>query len=346
MGVMVNGESKQWVKDAKLGSNNFIFIEDNLFDGHRTSISGKGSALFVARYNTITNNYLLHAINTLSAQGTADFNKYGSRAVEIYNNTITNTVAKDGVTPVAGLTADKLAETAIMMRGGDALVHDNTIQGFRFAVGASIYPVPTSATYPIMSQPGYLSGLALGPNHTGTDAASADGDLFSYNNNFTPVAGTLTSNVFNNFQTSLYKVDRDYHLVAKPGYTMYTYPHPLQAGLVALKSGNAGVDTDTDTNPVQLPVANTAINQAVQLNLYPNPTNGAFSIQISNAQESQYKIDILDVTGRIIQSQQVSANFDGTTRQLDISDALPGTYFLRVSSENAVVSTKTFQLVK
>jgi hypothetical protein len=323
-GVVIYGASKQWIKNPKLGSGNFIFIEDNTFDTHRHAIAAGGSALYVARYNKFNNNLMQHCIDTHSAQGTNDANHYGSRAVEIYNNNLTNTRFKDGTPIVSGLQASRLNETGILMRAGDAIVFNNTVVGYRFAVGISVYPDPGSVPYPLMSQPGYLSGLNLGPNHTGTDSIKSDGDLFAYNNTFTPWVSSQSSSVFYNYNSSLYKQNRDYHLVAKPGYKSYIYPHPL-------------------TKRVNISTTINTINTA-EINMYPNPATDLLNIQLPDNERQEYKMEIFDLLGRTTLSRNLSISANENIFQLAISDLKPGTYLLRMSTAKDVYMKKFIKI--
>src|SRR5262249_20896351 len=120
-----------------------------------------------------------------------------------------------------------LVEPAVAIRGGEALLYDNYIDGFRFGltVNASFPDDDPSSSYPIRYASGYLSGLALGPGHTGIDLPEGDGDLFYWNNSFTSYDTGGNSVEFHNYKPSALKLDRDLHPVAKPGYATFAYPH-------------------------------------------------------------------------------------------------------------------------
>src|SRR4051812_5394535 len=176
-GVVIYGTNTAWVTDPKFGTGNFIFIEDNVFDYHRHSVAAGGCALYVFRYNTVKNNVAgntAHAIDAHEARLEAGYNYYSSRAIEVYKNTIVNTLFKDGTTNcpdgtplVAGKSPGWLVECAIRTRGGEALIHDNSIEGYRFGVGL-VTPKLTT-TYPSPYQQGYTSAVKYGASHTGVD---------------------------------------------------------------------------------------------------------------------------------------------------------------------------------
>ncbi len=229
-GVEVFGENKQWVNDAQFGSANFIFVEDNTFDVHRHAIAGGGCGLYVFRYNIIINNNIGRnsgqAIDAHEARQTPGANYYSTRAVEIYNNQVINTTFEDGTEIAPGGSAKSLVENAILIRGGEALIHDNELQGYRFGIGVMNFVATGLQQYPVFTQIGYASGLNYGPNHKGVDSNYGNGDLFAWNNSFTPYPGTDTSSLFYNYQPGYFQEDRDYHFVAKPSYEPYVYPHP------------------------------------------------------------------------------------------------------------------------
>lgn len=226
-GISVFGANLKWIDNPSFGTSNFIFIEDNTFDTHRHAVTGGGCALYVFRYNTIKNNLIAQAIDAHEARLVSGANYYSTRAVEVYGNTMINTTFKDGTAIVSGGNAQNLSNNAILIRGGEAVVYNNTIQGFRFGVGIINFEVTGKQLYPIPYQIGCQSGLTYGSQHSGVDALSGAGDLFCWSNTFTPyVDSAHSSQAFNNFQPEYFKEERDYHLSAKPDYTSYIYPHP------------------------------------------------------------------------------------------------------------------------
>jgi hypothetical protein len=227
--VSVFGENTQWTEEPNFGSGNFIFIEDNIFDIGRHAVAAGGCGRYVARYNTITNFHIAQALDAHEAQGSGGgLNFYATRAVEIYNNTIINTTFKDGTPIVPGRPAQDLSNNAILIRGGEALIHNNTISGFRMGVGMiDFHTAAGVGGYPTVHSIGYRSGIALGSGHSGTGASEGDGDLFMWDNNITlyidpssPIAELY------NYDNTKWVEGRDYHKSAKPNYTPYQYPHP------------------------------------------------------------------------------------------------------------------------
>jgi hypothetical protein len=248
-GVVIYGESNKWCKNTGFGTSNFIFIENCRFDYHRHSIASAGLSRYVARYDSVLYNIIsgpnAHAIDTHQARElTTGTNRHGSRATEVYNNWIINPTQINGTTPIAnGVRYDSLEERAIGCGNGDMVVHDNYISGYRFPIG--VFQLESSSyRYPYLEQPGSGSGKKYGRSHTGTDGSKSDGDVFIWSNTTVLVtlkSGVLTQPIFI-YNTASYggvgvasdyiALNRDYHIVTRPGYASYTYPHPLRAKAV------------------------------------------------------------------------------------------------------------------
>jgi hypothetical protein len=321
-GVAVFGTNNKWIVNPRLGSSNFIFVENNTFDFHRHSIAAGGCALYVFRNNTVLNNIAGggdHAIDAHAARLTPGLNFYGTRAVEVYNDSVVNTTFTDGTPIVPGQSAQLLSNNGVLIKAGDAIIHDNYIQGYRFAVGIIDDNANGVQTYPIISQPGYLSGLWYGPNNTGVSGLDGDGDLFSWNNAFTPYAGTYSSAVFYNFQPNYFVEDRDYHLLAKPNYTPYTYPHPLSNNVV-----NPNVVTGITPPPTS---GGKRHHHGRYFSSYPNPAAGQITVA-SDTIMPDVMVELMDISGRILQTGKMSSLY----LTFDLTGVSEGYYFLRMTS--------------
>ncbi len=238
-GVSVYGNNNQWIDDPQFGSENFIFIEDNYFVGHRHSIAGGGAGRYVFRHNVAADNLFGHAIDAHEARGgtiSQSTGYFSTRAYEVYENSVYNTKFKDGTLFIDGSTQEpynRLVRVAIGIRGGEGLVYNNKIEGYRFGIELFVIPhFPGDDEYPISYQIGYQSGKKLGPRHSGNQLPEGGGDLFIWANTFIPFRASDPG--FTPFYTGYERPDRllkdrDYHLATeKPGYTPYTYPHPLR----------------------------------------------------------------------------------------------------------------------
>lgn len=72
------------------------------------------------------------------------------------------------------------------------------------------------------------------------------------------------------------------------------------------------------------------INKQDLVKVYPNPSNGIFTIESGSAAEKM--IEVTDMTGRIVKSGSVT----GTNIQVNLNDVADGIYYLKVKSGDAV----------
>lgn len=83
-----------------------------------------------------------------------------------------------------------------------------------------------------------------------------------------------------------------------------------------------------DENPNELAVA-----------ISPNPSNGLFKLNLTDLNDSQFEIMVLDVAGHVIMHE----NVQGTEKQLNLTDQNNGVYFIKIISDNRSV-TKRVQI--
>jgi hypothetical protein len=186
-GVVVMGENV-WPKKCVPGSADAVFIEDCQLIGSRHAVASNAGAHYVFRHNLIQGNVNSQAID---AHGMGYGSKCGTRMIEVYRNRI----EKPG---------DR--RMAMMIRGGDGLIFENTIKGYKQAIVLCLEfgtPPKLKKSYPARDQ---------------------IRDMWAWKNtsNGRPVRPTIFHNAKN-----FIKLDRDYHLKPRPGYQPYTYPHPL-----------------------------------------------------------------------------------------------------------------------
>lgn len=81
---------------------------------------------------------------------------------------------------------------------------------------------------------------------------------------------------------------------------------------------------------------------AVSLELFPNPTSGVFTINLSAAQFNNADLRVMDALGKEVFSQR-GLSVSGTYNvQVDLSSQPQGIYFVTVSGENQHVTKKIF----
>ena len=78
------------------------------------------------------------------------------------------------------------------------------------------------------------------------------------------------------------------------------------------------------------------------ISCFPNPTNGALSIDISNLNQSDYTLELSDFTGRLVYSDKINSSAD-KMRTIDISRLAKGVYNLRLCNKNSNFIRKIFK---
>lgn len=223
-----------WSLPLNLGSDEAVYIEDSTFTMPTGCYLGVSDSFYggrrVFRYNTVTNLYWQNH----AARG---FERGGSVVNEVYNNDFNAT--------------DAAWSRAIHIRSGTGVVFNNTLRGFFNTMnvdnqrsngqntdspfgacdGTSSWDGNTSGQsgWPCLDQIGRGSGTSF-PNQPSVP-------LYVWNNG--SASGCHTGGSCANDITMTSDGDshvasgRDYFnngTTAKPGYTAYTYPHPLQGG--------------------------------------------------------------------------------------------------------------------
>ncbi|MGD0710559.1 MAG: T9SS type A sorting domain-containing protein [Bacteroidales bacterium] len=75
--------------------------------------------------------------------------------------------------------------------------------------------------------------------------------------------------------------------------------------------------------------------------IYPNPTNGSFTLSYYNYDNSQTEINLYNMLGQILLTKTVSQTVGLNTQKFDISTYSQGMYFLEFTSTNSKGEKKT-----
>jgi hypothetical protein len=236
--VFVNGMgnfsavSSQWAANLGLGTDDAVYVEDCAFnyDGRGNCMDSNRGGKYVFRYNTVVQSRLeAHSLQSDVERAT--------RKWEIYNNTITAT---------SGIWAPML------IRGGTGVIFNNTIAG------------PWSERNIVLDNVRSCSSIGAAGNCNGSSrwdgnssggagypcrdqiGRSTDQSLWTTSNPYPPQAiepAYFWNNKYSDgsdIEVTLHscaasqahiKRNRDWYLgIPKPGYTPYTYPHPLVTG--------------------------------------------------------------------------------------------------------------------
>jgi len=106
----------------------------------------------------------------------------------------------------------------------------------------------------------------------------------------------------------------------------------------------------TNSSTIYINVINTAatgikINNeaAAHVSLYPNPSNGLFTLQLNNisANASKAQISISNILGEVIYASQEQINNNGLSKEIDLQNIANGSYFMKVSVGDRTYTNKT-----
>ena len=77
-------------------------------------------------------------------------------------------------------------------------------------------------------------------------------------------------------------------------------------------------------------------------NVFPNPTNGSFSLKIAGPKYGSFEYELTDIAGKIILREEFYKSTEINTQEIDVLDQ-PGIYFLKVHNGDMI---KTIKIIK
>jgi hypothetical protein len=211
-------------EDVSPGDSTFVFIEDNYFSGQMSPVVGGWGGLYVFRHNYVERNEWHGCLNMHGgSENHGDATQLPTRMIEVYENTFVKATEDD---PINSGQAD---EGIIISFGGEAVVWNNIIDGYSTGMTIAVWEGKWDTDYPAdWYMAGYTSGVNYGPDHTGTDPDTyGEDDWFIWDNTYKNMEGSPKLSVKQPEDNRYIQEGRDYHFVARPNYTPYTYPHPL-----------------------------------------------------------------------------------------------------------------------
>lgn len=78
------------------------------------------------------------------------------------------------------------------------------------------------------------------------------------------------------------------------------------------------------------------LSNELSVAISPNPSNGLFNIQLTEADASSFQVTVYDISGTEVYSESVLSK----NKAIDLSNHKAGTYFIKVLTENKSVVKK------
>jgi hypothetical protein len=76
----------------------------------------------------------------------------------------------------------------------------------------------------------------------------------------------------------------------------------------------------------------------MKVGIYPNPATDLIAVQFGGLVESDFRLDLIDATGRIIESKSI--NKGQTIAYFDVQTVYNGLYFVKISNGNQSITRK------
>jgi len=123
---------------------------------------------------------------------------------------------------------------------------------------------------------------------------------------------------------------------------VHVFPWPSPAGDVWIVSLTVTNDCGTNTVTQQVNIS-TGIEENLAANgfsFFPNPNNGNFTLLMKDANYNSAVMDIVDLQGRVLYTENLGSVNGELTKQMQLNDLSQGVYFIRMTLDNQVTVDK------
>lgn len=174
---------------------------------------------------------------------------------------------------------------------------------------------------------------------TNTNGCSSEDSVFVTVNS-SPAAPTIsqTGNVLTSTAGVTYQWY--YNSVAVSGATSQSYT-VAQNGIysVCITDANGCSACSAPYNMTTIGVAESFFSNG-SINVFPNPNNGYFLLEINSSSDDEYTIEIMNAFGQIVHSEEWAEFYGMYVKQIDIREFGTGVYSLVVKNQRNIVVNK------
>ena len=162
-------------------------------------------------------------------------------------------------------------------------------------------------------------------NEAITIAWNADANVSSWNIQYRPVGGSLTTATSNT---------NSYTITGLTGLTTYEIQVQADCGDGNLSDWTAAITPQTTNVGIEEHLLNS-------ISLYPNPANDVINVQCTMNNVQLEGIEIIDVYGKVVRTVVGANNYSPMPIRINVHGLASGMYFVRVATDEGTV-TKTF----
>ena len=121
--------------------------------------------------------------------------------------------------------------------------------------------------------------------------------------------------------------------------SQYAFSFLFESNAVGTNYGAYIDDLELRGNPVSVGL-DEIYNNPIEIEIYPNPNDGIFTLELKNTMESDIDVEIFDVVGKNIHSESINMNNVNKATEIDLSNLSTGVYTVVVLSKNSKISKK------
>ena len=189
-----------------------------------------------------------------------------------------------------------------------------------------------------------ISGTIYSPVGPGPGTNGVINALASYNNNlyatgnFTVSGGVSTQNISRWDGTSWHQLVSSIPGISGPGYALYPSNGNLLIGGLFTEAGsvlNAGSIVAWN-----LPTGIEEANSSNYFKIYPNPSQGKFTLQLTQNVPENFEMQLRDISGRLIFSREIKSNVSISQTEIEIPAINKGMYFLKLVNDKTSACEK------